>query len=69
MEECKEDISYEIIKPTYRREELSRPNYTKKLSKKKKTIQGTYTEKIIIGIIAILVILFIFKPKYETEEI
>ena len=64
MEECREDINCEVIKPTYRREELSRPNYTKKLSRKKKTIQGTYAEKIIIAIISILVILFIFRPKY-----
>lgn len=69
MEECKEDISCEIIKPTYRIEELSGSNYTKKLSRKKKTIQATYREKIIIGIISILVILFILKPKYETEEV
>lgn len=66
---CKEDISCEIIKPTYRIEELSGSNYTKKLSRKKKTIQATYREKIIIGIISILVILFILKPKYETEEV
>lgn len=68
IEECKENISYEIIKPIYRKSEEIRPNYINKQSRKKKKTHGTYTEKIILGVISILLILFLFKPKYETEE-
>ncbi len=68
MEECKEDISCEIIKPTYRREELSRPNYTKKPASGKRKKQNKDIEKVIFGIIFI-VILFVLNPMNKTKEI
>ena len=68
MAECKEDISYEIIKPTYRKEELSRSNYTKKSTKRKRTKETKDIEKIILGIVFII-ILFILYPAKKTKEI
>ena len=68
MEECKEDISYEVIKPTYRKEELSRQHYTKKPARRKRTKQNKDLEKIILGTV-IIVISFILIPMNKTKEI
>ena len=68
MEECKEDISYEIIKPTYRKEELSRQHYTKKPARRKRTKENKDIGKIILGIVFI-VILFILNPMNKAKEI
>lgn len=68
MEECKEDISYEIIKPTYRSEELSRSIYTKKPARRKRTKQNKNIEKIIFGIVFIVILLVLNTTK-KTKEI
>ncbi len=69
MDACKDDISYEIIKPTYRNEEQTKTDYTETLSYKKKSKQNRSLEIIIIVIVAILVILFFLKPGNETKQV
>lgn len=68
IQECHGDISYEIIKPPYRELEEVQSGNIKKYKPEKK-IQGTYIEKMMIGFIVILLILFIFKPTFENESV
>lgn len=67
MEECKEDISCEIIKPTYREAEQSRTNYIKRPSSKKRISQSKEFKKLILGIVA-LIVLFVFSQLTGKAE-
>ncbi len=55
INECIDNIDYEIIKPNYRKNEQKQ--HTKKIFNKKKTKQGKEVEKIIIGTIALALII------------
>jgi len=73
MEECKENISYEIIKPTYRIEEQKNLSFTKKPSRQKSTKENNVVKKIFIGVlimtaIAIVVVSMLLDRNNKTER-
>lgn len=68
IDNCKEDINYEIIEPNYSRETQIKTNYTKRSSSKNNSKHNKILEKIIIIIIIILVILFFLKPSTKIEQ-
>ena len=66
INECSDDIDYEIIKPDYRENEQKQ--YTKKAFNKKKSKQGKEVEKIIIGTIVFIIIYTLITPTSKTKQ-
>ncbi len=66
---CNDDISYDIILPTYKKEKQPLPEYSEKVSSKKIVKQNRKLEKIIVLIIIVLIILFFWNSNTETKPL